>query len=67
VYINEFTVLVLILDSYQLAVMLKSCYSSLIMLGKREWRLPSHVYQQPTIGWCHLSRLWNLLWQKTWL
>src|SRR6218665_711671 len=36
VHINEFAVLVLIVDSYQLAIMLESCYSSLIMLGKRE-------------------------------
>src|SRR6218665_2039726 len=36
VHIHEFAVLVLILDSHQYAVMLESCFSSLIMLGNRE-------------------------------
>src|SRR6218665_1338414 len=46
VHINEFAVLILILDSYQLAIMLESCYSSLIMLGKRERCLKLKPKQQ---------------------
>ena len=46
VHINKFAVLVLILGSDRNAIMLEPCYSSLIVLGNRDWKQQSNVHQR---------------------